>query len=316
MRKRREIEVAGLSFLDAICCGFGAVILLLVIVKIREPGLLEGAAAELVRTVAHLTAVMSDLTEQDQRVDAELEEIERELARLAVREAAARRELAKQKQALSGLVAQEEFARAIQSTLADQPTTPTGLFESDSIVGGIPADSRYILFVIDTSGSMHRFSWGLMLQKMTEILAAYPKVEGIQIMNDMGSYMLSSFAGGWMPDTPSGRRLILNYLRSWAPFSNSSPVEGITRAIETYAPKYRDINIYVLGDEFTGASIQSVVDTVDALNRNHGVRINGVGFPFKGDDGNLYHTVTRFATLMRVLCQRNGGTFVALGAES
>ena len=32
---RRETGAAGLSFLDCICCGFGAVILLLVIVKVH-----------------------------------------------------------------------------------------------------------------------------------------------------------------------------------------------------------------------------------------------------------------------------------------
>ena len=31
MKKRRSIEVFSLSFLDVICCGFGAIILLLVL---------------------------------------------------------------------------------------------------------------------------------------------------------------------------------------------------------------------------------------------------------------------------------------------
>ena len=34
-----------------------------------------------------------------------------------------------------------------------------------------------------------------MLRKMSEILAAYPRVEGIQVMNDMGKYMFTSFPG-------------------------------------------------------------------------------------------------------------------------
>ena len=314
-RKRREMEMAGLSFLDAICCGFGAVILLLVIVKIREPGLVEGLAAELVQAVAHLSAVMSDLEEEESQIDAELEQTLREL-RLATRGmASADRDLEKRTSQMSGLVAQEEFAAALEIALGDRPT-PTGPFESDSLVGGIPADSRYVIFVIDTSGSMHRFSWPRMLRKMSEILEAYPRVEGIQVMNDMGKYMFTSFAGGWIPDTANGRKLILNYLRSWTPFSNSSPVEGITKAIQTFTPRYSDISIYVLGDEFTGPSIQNVVDTVDQLNENGVVRIHGVGFPFKGENGDLYHTVHRFSTLMRVLCQRNGGTFVALGRDS
>ena len=34
MRRRREVEVFSLSFLDCICCGFGAIILLLVLSEI------------------------------------------------------------------------------------------------------------------------------------------------------------------------------------------------------------------------------------------------------------------------------------------
>ena len=315
-RKRRATEATSLSFLDAICCGFGAVILLLVIVKVREPGLLEGAAAELIQSVKHLTAVQADLENEDAQVHDELARIERELQLASAREASVRRQLEQQISALGEVAAQEEFARALRETLSKRMAPLTGPFESSSLVGGIPADSRYIIFVIDTSGSMHRFSWRLMLRKLTEILEAYPKVDGIQVMNDMGKYMFSSFAGGWIPDTPNGRRLIIDYLQTWAPFSNSSPVEGITQAIETYARRYHDISIYVLGDEFTGPSIQDVVDTVDRLNRDHSIRIHGVGFPFESEDGDLYHTVHRFSTLMRVLCQRNGGAFVALGAES
>ncbi len=39
-RPRRERDFVGLSFLDCICCGFGAIILLLIVVKIRQPVLL------------------------------------------------------------------------------------------------------------------------------------------------------------------------------------------------------------------------------------------------------------------------------------
>jgi hypothetical protein len=35
--KRREFEVFTLSFLDCICCGFGAIILLLVLTDVGQP---------------------------------------------------------------------------------------------------------------------------------------------------------------------------------------------------------------------------------------------------------------------------------------
>ena len=30
---------------------------------------------------------------------------------------------------------------------------------ADNLVGGIPVDSEYIIFVIDTSGSMQTYAW-------------------------------------------------------------------------------------------------------------------------------------------------------------
>jgi hypothetical protein len=71
----------------------------------------------------------------------------------------------------------------------------------------------------------------------------------------------------------------------------------------------------VFGDEFTGPSIDSVVKGVDTINRDHEtgerrVRINAIGFPIRSDAPQ--YTSTQFATLMRTLCQHNGGTFVSL----
>ena len=40
-RRRKNIEALSLSFLDCICCGFGAIILLLVLSKIYEPVVVE-----------------------------------------------------------------------------------------------------------------------------------------------------------------------------------------------------------------------------------------------------------------------------------
>ena len=46
----------------------------------------------------------------------------------------------------------------------------------ESPVGGIPVDSEYIIFIIDTSGSMQRFAWPLVRQMLAQVLDAYPKV--------------------------------------------------------------------------------------------------------------------------------------------
>ena len=81
---------------------------------------------------------------------------------------------------------------------------------------------------------MQRFAWPLVQQKMEEVLDAYPKVKGLQVMNDEGVYMFSRYAGKWIPDTEARRKAILDRLRTWNAFSNSSPVEGIETAIRTF----------------------------------------------------------------------------------
>jgi hypothetical protein len=139
-------------------------------------------------------------------------------------------------------------------------------------------------------------------------------------MNDMGQYMFPQYAGRWIPDTPARRRAILARLSSWNAFSNSSPVEGITAAIRTFAADERRISLYVFGDEFTGSSVEQVVTTVDRINRpdsagERPVRIHALGFPTVFSvAGAGEHTGVRFATLMRILCRRNGGTFVGLNS--
>ncbi|MFL6619791.1 MAG: VWA domain-containing protein, partial [Povalibacter sp.] len=111
------------------------------------------------------------------------------------------------------------------------------------------------------------------------------------------------------------RKIVIDHLRSWAPFSASSPAKGIVDAINTYRASDKKISLYVFGDEFTGPSIDEVVKAVDFANREDAngerrVRINALGFPVTPQAPQF--TSIRFATLMRIICQRNGGTFVGL----
>jgi hypothetical protein len=165
---------------------------------------------------------------------------------------------------------------------------------------------------------MYNYAWPLMLEKFRETLEIYPHVKGIQVMNDMGQFMFSRYTGKWIPDTPGRRRAILDRLRTWNAFSNSSPVEGITKAISTFYSPDKKISLYVFGDEFTGRSIDAVLRTVSQINRQGRdgkrlVRINAVGFPVQFiRPKNLQTTGIRFATLMRLMCEQNGGTFVGL----
>lgn len=326
--QRRDIEGVSLSFLDVISCGFGAIILMLVLTKVFEPIViedsienLEGYLAALERDLYELRGEARDINrEMLRKEDLQTDQLER-LSRLNAELSAleARHEQTLDKTKISTLIegrladAKQSLTDEMTALLADYQRT-----EDDNKIGGVPVDSEYVIFIIDTSGSMYNYAWPLVLQKVSETLAVYPRLKGIQVMNDMGNYMFTQYANEWIPDTEARRRAIIDRLRTWNVFSNSSPVEGITKAISTYYQPGRKISLYVFGDEFSGRSIQRVVDIVDKINREDEqgerlVRIHAVGFPVQFANPPRYQeTGIKFSILMRTLCEGNGGTFVGL----
>ncbi len=324
MRHRRAIEEFSVSFLDVICCGFGAIILLLMITKTVAPALLEKSYINLQGQVASreqaLFEIRGKVTDLNRQVDDAEANLQTRLERLA--------DLQRELSIILGQFdnlseSQEEVSTqnlklaAAKQSLTDEMQRLLGLDfkRSSGLVGGITVDSEYIIFVIDTSGSMQSVAWPQVVRKVSETLAIYPSVKGIQVMNDMGDYMFSRYAGRWLEDTPAIRNSIIQTLQNWAPFSNSSPVEGITAAINTYYDPDKRISIYVFGDDYTGNSIEEVVDAIDQVNLTdengrRRVRIHAIGFPVYLDRPNA--RVYRFAALMRELAYRNDGTFVGL----
>jgi hypothetical protein len=327
MRQRRATEEFSLSFLDVICCGFGAVILLLMITKTVQPQIIEASAVNLEGRIAALQEELFELRGETHILNRDLNAKHEQISDYEERIAILRGKLASVKsqhdtlniQANSNDIVTSQLAVA-QQQLSEEMKRLLGMqYKSkNNLIGGIPVDSEYIIFVIDTSGSMFSYSWNRMLKEFQATLSIYPEVKGIQVMNDMGQYMFSRYRGKWIPDTPGRRKVVIDRLRTWNVFSNSSPVEGITQAIRTFYSPDKKISIYVFGDEFTGESIQQVVNTVDRLNRaddegNRLVRIHAVGFPVQfSRQRHLQTTGIRFATLMRELTHRNGGTFVGL----
>lgn len=327
MRQRRPSAEFSISFLDVICCGFGAVILLLMITKTVQPQILERATVDAAARVAELTEQLFEIRGETTVLNRDLAARREQISRFEERIAILQGTLAKAKSRYDSLettrntnsIIEQQLAIARQR-LSEEEKRLLGLNadKKNQLIGGIPVDSEYIIFIIDTSGSMFSYAWERMLREMEATLNIYPEVKGIQVLNDMGNYLFSRYRGQWIPDTPARRSLILRNLANWNVFSNSSPVEGITAAVRTFYDPDKKISIYVFGDEFTGESIQEVVQTVDRLNdRNFGgerrVRIHGVGFPVQFiRPPELQTTGIRFATLMRELTYRNGGTFVGL----
>ena len=326
MHKRREFEVFTLSFLDCICCGFGAIILLLVLTDVGQPIVIERSEKDLKGQIDALQRQLFDLRGETDMLNRELQgrikvktTEELKISALAGDLSKIRGEFKASKgEASVTNIVETELVAAHQTLTAEMQrllkNAPKRI-DQVAAVGGIPVDSEYVIFCIDTSGSMQTDNWENAQNVMKEILDIYPKVKGIQVLDDEGKPMFASTKGQWLQDSPVQRAKIMSTMVNWKPYSNSSPVEGIGAAVQGWWSADKKISVYVIGDDFTGGSIEAALAAVRKYNPvdrqgRHRVRIHAIGMPDGPNSPPFINA--RFAALMRAMCDDNEGTFVGL----
>ena len=316
----RAPEEFSLSFLDVICCGFGAIILLLMITKTAEPQIIEASTINLEGTAADLQQQVFQIRGETKILNRDLNAKQEQLSDYEQRIAILRGQMARVKSRYDSLQVESSRNSAISGQLAVAKQTLTEEMErllglryqsKNRLIGGIPVDSEWIIFVIDTSPSMQEY-WDRVLKEVKNTLEIYPSVKGFQVLNGEGQYLYQSDRGKWINDSPSRRREALKRLKTWTPRDTSSIQQGIKVAIDTFGRGDKKISIYVFGDDFTGGSTEALVRYIERSNKTDRrgkqvVRIHAIGFPtdrVNNPDG--------FANLMRQLSSRNGGAFVGL----
>jgi hypothetical protein len=326
--RRREAEVFSLSFLDCICCGFGAIVLLLVLTDVDQPVVIERATASMHAQILKLQEELFDLRGETDELHRELQGRITELRAQSAKLVRLQADLSNVKgefaasnsDAQVSSIVENELVSAYQELsvemerLQKQPRQRA----PDPAVGGIPIDSEYVVFIIDTSGSMVSNHWETTGKIVGEALDIYPRLKGLQVINDQGRYMFEDgHPGQWLTDSDSLRKRIRDRLPNWTPFSRSNPVPGIEQALRQFRQPGQRLGIYVIGDEFTGESIQKAVDEIAKLNAGDGrrprARIHAIGFPEGG--GMSPFTNIQFSALMRVVTEQSGGTFVGITSE-
>ena len=336
MIRRRQTQVFSLAFLDCICCGFGAVILIFVLsvdskekVKMQllievTRTLSEQAAAlaklkvskeELEKSNARVTTLVTDARLRNDTLHALVDELEKGLQR--------------EKRGQEALLVDIEDVKKEIAALQKKPDYDLVLPDIKPAPVGLPVGSNYIAFVIDTSGSMRDPNsgglWPIAIRTIEAVLDVYPSIAGIQLLDADGRFVLGrrgAGTAGWLPDTRDTRDAIKRILRRYDQDTVSNPVPGVYNAMRFLYDKdnaQMKMGIFVFGDEFNSSdSADVVIRRLDDLNPadENGVRrvtINAVGFPttirYQFSMGN---TGLRFANLMRTVCYLHGGAFIAL----
>jgi hypothetical protein len=320
--KRRELSPFNLSMLDCISCGFGAIILLYVLVQgsteqviseIREDltsvlRAKENAMYEMRGQVAVDTLDLKSLEEQ-------LSKVEVELARLQGNLATARGEFESSKShARKQAAERDELQEALLRLDTTRVPTPV---KPESVVAGVPADSRYLIFIVDTSGSMRGYQ-SMVSAKLAEVIQIFPNVTGLQLLDADGLYVQRGSEKMWIKDSPAARQAMVAAYEGYSTNSSSNPAPGIIRAIRDFYDGEKKISLIVLGDEMQSSDVGQFLNIVGRANPRQRdgqrlVRIHAVGFPTDAYDTD---SGRGFSDIMRLLTQLHDGAFIGLNRES
>jgi hypothetical protein len=338
MIRRRQSEIFSLSFLDCICCGFGAIILIFVISigsRQREQLdvllALQRALAEQAAALTRIESAQLEARREEQRLAPRLEEARRRQDSLQAMIDQLERSLQQERQGQQALLVDLDALRREIAARQRKPDHELKLKELTPAPVGLPVGSNYIAFVVDTSGSMRDPTsafgglWPIVMRTIDNVLEVYPYVKGIQLIDGDGRFILGlpgRRTEGWLEDSEELRGKIRRTLRQYDVDTVSDPVPGVRNAIEMlYDPENPEMRmgIFVFGDEFNSRrTTDDVVVELDKLNPpdnkgNRPVLINAVGFPtvirYQFLGGN---TGIKFANLMRTVTYLHGGAFIAL----
>ncbi len=307
---------SSISFLDVIACAFGAIVLMVLILPIgqnavEQPGREDlSESGRLFLALDVVTSEIEVLQAQWVKNQALLEGIRSETVSLVEAQRQAAEAVAAAQEQLSAVQKQKETLDSAGELLRRPVSVAPKDVQVESEYAGIPVDSEYVAFVVDTSGSMQSI-WHQVIREVERFMLLYPDMKGFQIMNDNGHYLSRIGRGRWIPDSNTARNQALKKMDTWFSYSNSSPAEGILQAIDDL---YRDdlkMAIVVVGDEysdqrFTGllGEIENKVTSRDIAEGS--LRIHALGF--WNDVG---ETGDHFGVLMRALTERYNGAFVA-----
>tara|TARA_B100001094_G_C18172938_1_gene796221 strand:- start:509 stop:1456 length:948 start_codon:yes stop_codon:yes gene_type:complete len=314
VKEKKTSEVFSMSFLDIMACGFGALVLILLISEFNEVEIIEN------KYTANLF-----LKKQDEMVTKtnQLNNIDEELTTKIKNLISIQDELNNVKNKLrnrANIVEElSELSQVRQSKISlkkDDQKKPV----EQVVASGIRIDSRYLIFIIDNSGSMVEGApWSRVVKEIETIIMTFPSLEGFMVMNDTGKTIVGS--GSWVEPTKSNRLDAIKKLKSVSAMTNSNPIPAIEKSINIYGKKYDDVGIFIIGDDIReNKNVDLRLLQINKLNtKDDGskyVRINALGFltsrrlslqGYAFEDDN-----TKYLTLMRELTEQNGGTLVVI----
>ncbi len=310
--KREKNNPFSMSFLDVMACGFGALVLILLLSNFNEADTESGTDSfsflDALSEIVSIQDSSSEKISKNTSLEEDLSSAEKKLS-----------ELEKKLQETNFEMALLDDSFAKNKKERSRVTTATE-------AGGIRIDSDYVVFIVDTSGSMKTCgNWTRVINEFKILLDAFPKIKGFQIMKDNGDYIYPT-GKTWIEDNKFNRQQMISALARADLISDSNPIPAIKRSLNLYADGISKVGIFVIGDELLindGSRPAESFEEIENLNKTlfgrKKARINAIGFLTGGEEANKFNPECKIAfkesnksffNFLRELTSRNDGTLV------
>lgn len=163
-KKRRDVEVFSISFMDCICCGFGAVLLLFILTTGKRTDFNERDLTELRDRIARMEREISENREVIERLAKSVAIADLDMVSLRDRNSQDELKVTQRKNELQALLQQvstlkDSMAKLMEEkeaipTQDEPPPLPIPNIDRRQYLTGVRMDGDYVLFLVRASGSM------------------------------------------------------------------------------------------------------------------------------------------------------------------
>ena len=157
MKKKRDLENTLFSFLDVISCGFGAIVMLVLIYKFNPSENIENYDEDNVSYILkinELQEINDQLKKTKEQLNNKVLEINKKFLEVKNSIQNKQNSLTSIEEKKKNLKDSAEALKLVENNLKSFSLKKKKEVVRDIEVGGIPVDSDYVIFIVDTSGSM------------------------------------------------------------------------------------------------------------------------------------------------------------------
>jgi hypothetical protein len=163
-QKRREVELFSLSFMDCICCGFGAILLIFILTTGQKSSFDRKELTELKERVGQLTKETRVEKEEIERLAKSLAALDLDLKGLRDEKSQEESRLTEREKQMQLLLREMSTLQDVLAKLMEQkaalpmqveaPPLPLPNVDRRQYLTGVRLEGDYILFLVRASGSM------------------------------------------------------------------------------------------------------------------------------------------------------------------